>query len=189
MKSFSKFFVLSFVFAVMSLITTACSINIATPPPKDFPFELMLSNDELPGWTQKYGEFEDVFGAVAYFVNFQPDSSTTWKFVSHQITVYPFRSDAQFAFDEWQTKWFRKGSHPETESSFIPQSPDDQFILEWSNWIINGQSLRGYSYLQCHENLIIFIIFNYDGQYLSLSQFDQILAQLDAKLQTYQPPN
>ncbi|MCP4359023.1 MAG: hypothetical protein GY796_13465, partial [Chloroflexi bacterium] len=126
---------------------------------------------------------DDFFDSL--LVAYGPDKNMPWKGISHQIAVYPDEQAASLAYPKWEEQWFTYAS--ESLSSTYHPRTDDVFRYEYIEMPIDDSWMRSYTYLQRHDNLIILVLANIDGQYLTQDDFEQVLEKLDQKLQTWQP--
>ena len=170
------------IWLAFGMVAVGC--NVSPPPPKDFPYTLMLSQQDLPpGWVRLGGSFPEVEGAVAHLVAYSPEPDVSWKAISHRIAIYPDESAAIRAYPTWE-EWFTLAMQAVEPGTFRPLSSSDEYRFEYLDVNINGQPVRSFTYLQRHKNMIILVLVNIDNDYITLEEFIQVLEKLDAKLQT-----
>ncbi len=166
---------------------SGCSIAINSPP--EFPYNLMLSIDEVPfGWNRLGGNFPVEPGAIiSHATSFSPYEKPPFGInISHTITIYPDIDTATEMYPEWEQRYFTQAWQSVQDSNFSPANLDDVFRFEYWDVQIEEAPVRSYRYLQQHGNLIILILTNVDNKNLTFPQFEEILSKLDAKLQNYQ---
>jgi len=169
----------SLLLLLIFMVLSAC--NMASPP-KDFPYELMLSYQDLPpGWERLGGSFPDELGAVSHRVAYSPQPEVSWKAISHQIAIYPDEVSAMAAYPVWEEQWFRPGWQdvPGAESSL--QGINDIYRFGYHDGSIDNISFRSYRFLQLHNNMIILILANADNEFLDLDRLLQVIRSLDSK--------
>lgn len=179
------FFTLFFILNMLS----GCNRIVNSPP--EFPYILMLSIDEVPfGWNRLGGIFPDEPGAlISHATSFSPYKNPPyWINISHTITVYPDLDTATTAYTNWEQRYYTEVWQAVQDTNFHPVDSEDIFRFEYWDVQIDEASVRSYTYLQQHGNLIILILANVDNQKLTFAQFEEILSELDAKLQNYQLP-
>jgi hypothetical protein len=174
-------------FVLLSAFVVSGCRSYATPAPQDFPYELMISILEVPqGWQRKGGSFPEVEGALRTHSTFYgPVTETPWKFISHDLAVYPSEELAQEAFSRWEGDWFPAVWQPVTDG-YLPVNGDDLFRYEYHDVSMSGRAVRSYRYLQQHDNFVILVLTNVDNDYLTQVMLDEILGKLDQKLQSWE---
>ena len=103
-------------------------------------------------------------------------------FLSHDVGVYPGPEAAEFAYSEWEEKWYAGAWQPRLEATFTPSDPGDQFRYECIDVIANGKPKSPCTFLQQHGRLVSLVLVSIDGESITFDEFNDLLQVIDGKL-------
>ncbi len=101
--------------------------------------------------------------------------------LSQVITIYPSEEQAQLGYLEQEKEWFSVGKEWEG-AEFTPQDSNDEYRYVCLQ--IFSDPILSCTFLQKHNNMVTLILVNFDGQLMTMSQFNEILKVLDKRLNT-----
>jgi hypothetical protein len=177
-KRFSNYLII-----LLSLVTVL-GCGVITKTRLTFPFDLMVSLDDLPdGFVYQGSELSKVDEAIALAVTYGGGAEEPGKCIRHQIAVYPDTTSAQAGYPGWEKQRITDGWTDPAESSFQPRHTDDRYSLHCMTEVQEDGHSRNCKWLQLHKNLVIAIdvLINDEAQ-MNLAAFEAILASLDARL-------
>jgi len=166
--------------AFSHFIMSGCSV---LKPPKEFPYELMLKECDLPPqFVFKESIFPETEKGTTYYLSFETGDNKIAQFIAHQVAIYPDESTAKEQYSERIKSAFSNNSYTPKDIDFKPRSNSDKFELMCINTLVNGMDNMACEVIQLHGNIVVYVIGHINNETMTLDEFERTLHVLDKRL-------
>ncbi len=164
---------------LVTLITASCNAERVSETQLRLERYAAKITDMPSGWIFSGEDWSTQFGGESYVRGYVASYSNVIRF-DHHIAIYPDEATAKTVYPQWEDEWF-KAMEKWPNAEFVPSDPNDEYRFECRQ---DFPQVVACSYLQQHNQFIVFILVNLDGKAMTFAQMNQILGVLDKRLNT-----
>jgi len=171
------------------LLISAC-MRYPTIPTSSIETSLILRWQDFPrGWEDGPFYHEEIPDALdSFFLDFHHKQSPgSYKF-SYQLTSYENAEVAWNSISYWESRLFIEDAWPwPDEIVYQPLRSEDYFRIGCMDVLIDDIPFRWCRVLQVHDDKVIFLIANLDGEIITEEFMLAVLARVDERIQRDAP--